>query len=238
MSFPVAQSIDPPPVVNEEPFRLLWPTTLVKLATGYEYLLFFRFVILNGCLGALATAVAIQGWLNDMFRTDDQHLVKLIVAVFLLGFAMCAQRIFRLSQELNAAREVHPCKGTRAHEYLRHIAGGDGQTRSTISGLLKMKLASRLEGIRYIANLLVLLGLIGTVIGFIIALGGIDPSRVGNAEAIAPMVANLLQGMAVALYTTLAGSLLNIWLMLNFRLLTAGTTRLFTQIVERGEHHE
>ena len=238
MSFTVAQTMDTPRKIEGEPFRLLWPATLQGLSGSHEYLLFFRFLILNGCLSALAAAITVQGWVDDMLRTDTLHLVKLIIGVFLLGIGLCSQRIFRLSRELNAAREEHPCKGTRAHEYLQLVRGGDGQRRSTIASLLKMKLASRLEGIRYIANLLVLLGLIGTVIGFIIALSGIDPSRVGNAESIAPMVAGMLQGMAVALYTTLAGSLLNIWLMLNFRLLTSGTTRLFTQIVERGERHE
>ena len=39
------------------------------------------------------------------------------------------------------------------------------------------------------------------------------------------------------LYTTLVGSLLNIWLMVNVRLLEGGTIKLLTATVELGERH-
>jgi hypothetical protein len=40
----------------------------------------------------------------------------------------------------------------------------------------------------------------------------------------------------VALHTTLVGSVLNVWLMLNYRLVEGGSVRLLTAIVELGEH--
>ena len=92
--------------------------------------------------------------------------------------------------------------------------------------------------IRHFANALVLLGLIGTVIGFVIALSGVDPAAAGDVKSISPMVSELLAGMAVALYTTLAGAVLNLWLMINHRLLAGATTRLVTSLVERGEDDE
>ncbi|MEZ5863467.1 MAG: hypothetical protein R3D25_05115 [Geminicoccaceae bacterium] len=39
----------------------------------------------------------------------------------------------------------------------------------------------------------------------------------------------------MALYTTLAGSVLSVWLMINYRLLESGVVHLLTQVVERGE---
>jgi biopolymer transport protein ExbB/TolQ len=91
--------------------------------------------------------------------------------------------------------------------------------------------------VRHIASSLVVLGLVGTVIGFIIALSGVDPQAAADPGSIAPMVSTLIQGMSVALYTTLVGAVLNVWLMLNYRLLEGGTTRLFTALVEEGERH-
>ena len=85
------------------------------------------------------------------------------------------------------------------------------------------------------ANSLVLLGLIGTVVGFIIALSGVRPEVVSDVGAIGPMVSALINGMSVALYTTLVGSLLNVWLMINVRLLESGTVKLLTATVELGE---
>ena len=82
-----------------------------------------------------------------------------------------------------------------------------------------------------------LLGLIGTVIGFIVALSGVEPDAASDVAAIGPMISTLIAGMAIALYTTLVGSLLQLWLMVNVRLLEGGTVKLLTATVELGERH-
>ena len=117
------------------------------------------------------------------------------------------------------------------------MQGRDGQSRAVSASALKLKLGARIGSIRHIANSLVFLGLIGTVIGFIIALSGINPEAAADVEAIGPMVSTLISGMSVALYTTLVGAILNVWLMLNYRLLESGTITLVTTIVELGERH-
>ena len=88
---------------------------------------------------------------------------------------------------------------------------------------------------RYIANSLTVLGLIGTVLGFIIALSGVDPDVASNPSAISPMVAQLIEGMSVALYTTLVGSILSVWLGLVYQMLATGTSNLVSKIIELSE---
>ena len=79
------------------------------------------------------------------------------------------------------------------------------------------------------------MGLVGTVIGFIIALSGVDATAATDPGAIAPMVSTLLLGMAIALYKTLVGTVLNIWLMFNYRLLESGSVHLDRpDVIERG----
>ena len=94
------------------------------------------------------------------------------------------------------------------------------------------------EAIRQIANGLVFLGLIGTVIGFIIALSGVDPSRATEVDNVARMIATLISGMSVAMYTTLAGSVLYVWLSVNHRILANGSVSLITAIIKLGERRE
>ncbi len=89
--------------------------------------------------------------------------------------------------------------------------------------------------IRQIANGLVFLGLIGTVIGFIIALSGVDPNAATEIDSVANMVATLISGMSVALYTTLVGAVLYVWLTINHRILTSGSVNLIGAIIELGE---
>jgi len=46
------------------------------------------------------------------------------------------------------------------------------------------------------------------------------------------MVSTLITGMAVALYTTLVGSVLNLWLTLNYHFLAKGMIDLVASILE------
>ena len=100
---------------------------------------------------------------------------------------------------------------------------------------LRLKLFSRIIHIRYIASSLTILGLIGTVLGFIIALSGVDPDVASNPSAISPMVTQLIEGMSVALYTTLVGSILSVWLGLIYQMLATGTSNLVSKIIELAE---
>ncbi|MBT4702277.1 MAG: hypothetical protein HOB79_14495 [Rhodospirillaceae bacterium] len=103
--------------------------------------------------------------------------------------------------------------------------------------MLRLKLSHRIVIVRHIASSLVFLGLIGTVIGFIIALSGVDAKAITEVENVAPMVSTLINGMSIALYTTLLGAVLNIWLTVNHRILATGTVDLITSIIELGESH-
>jgi len=72
---------------------------------------------------------------------------------------------------------------------------------------------------RWVAPRLFQLGLVGTIVGFIIAFSSIDASRAGDPTAATEMVTNTLLGMGVALMTTLVGALGNLWLSVNIRIL-------------------
>jgi biopolymer transport protein ExbB/TolQ len=75
------------------------------------------------------------------------------------------------------------------------------------------------------------LGLIGTVAGFIIALSGVTAEEAGDLAAVQPMIAQLISGMSIALYTTLEGAVLGLWLTVNHRILATGTSTLYSDIL-------
>ena len=202
-------------------------------AAAFRYLLLLRFLLLNLVAVALLVAVWLRGWLDVVVAGDSSRLVLVIGAVFLLGLTGCAHRIAQASGELGRLDASSP--RSPAARYLEQIRGRDGQSRAMLASALRLTLVGRIAAIRHIANSLVILGLIGTVLGFIVALSGVDPAQVADVAAIGPMVSTLIQGMSVALYTTLVGAVLNVWLMVNYRLLEGGVVRLFTAIVERGE---
>jgi hypothetical protein len=201
----------------------------------HSYLLALRFCVINVIATALLGAAWLHGWLTLLAAADTTHLVAAITGVFVVGLVLCAKIALQLSRELNQVKARQPRPGSRVAEYLSSIVGRDGQSRAILGSTLKLKLASRITSVRHVANSLVILGLIGTVVGFIIALSGVDPQTAAEASSIGPMVSTLIDGMSVALHTTLVGAVLNVWLMLNYRLVEGGTVRLLTAIVERGE---
>jgi MotA/TolQ/ExbB proton channel family len=235
-SFPATAGA--PILAPRQGFLANWFAVLSEDDTAsYRYLLLLRFLVLNLVAAALFGAACLKGWVGTVFLGDSTQLVTVIAIVFAYGLFTCGRKIVLTSIDINQLKEPGRRASARVAHYLQTMQAGDGQSRALFASALKLKLGARIGSIRHIANSLVFLGLIGTVIGFIIALSGIDPKAAADVEAIGPMVSTLISGMSVALYTTLVGAVLNIWLMVNYRLLESGTITLVTTIVELGERH-
>lgn len=203
----------------------------------HRWALLLRFALVNMTALALATAAWRQGWVDRLLDGDSSRLGLAIVAAFLLGLGLATRAAVALSRELDAARAAHPARGTRVDRYLRGASGAAADRRAGLDAALKLELAGRISPVRAIAGYLVLLGLIGTVLGFIMALDGVDPARAGDVAEVGRMVATLVDGMGVALNTTLLGAVLNIWLMIDYRLLEGGSVRLLALTLDRGAGH-
>lgn len=209
------------------------------LATGtiFRWLLLLRFTLVNVAWAAFVSVAWLSGWLDVLLAADVTRLVLVIVLVFSGGFALCTRRLVAVSRELNALADGQPPAAGHVAGYLRAIEGRDAGVRTQLAAVLRLKLHARIVPVRHIANSLVILGLIGTVLGFVIALGGVDPQAASDVSAVGPMISKLIEGMSVALHTTLVGAVLNVWLMMDYRMLESGSVRLFTRAIEYGEHH-
>lgn len=203
----------------------------------HRHLLVLRFALLNIVATGLLTAVYMQGWLDNAFLGYTGWLTSVICAVFVFGLLLCALRIWRTNSELNALGESDPPGRSRVSHYLSSVAGRPAESRLISANLLRSRLSDHIAVVRHTADSLVFLGLVGTVIGFIVALSGVDPQASAQVDQVAAMVATLITGMSIALYTTLVGAVLHVWLMINHRLLASGTSRLFNGIIELGEEH-
>ncbi|MDC0158810.1 MotA/TolQ/ExbB proton channel family protein [Rhodospirillaceae bacterium] len=201
----------------------------------FRYLLLTRFIVINTFLGALVLAAFGQGWLDTMISARLAELTLIIVAVFLYGLAACGWKIWRLTVELNGLAMESLPDDNPLTRYLDHVESSDSQSRALQAGTLRLELTDRIVSVRHIANTLIFLGLIGTVIGFIIALSAVDPNIAAEAENVASVIAMLIDGMSVALNTTLVGATLYLWLTVNYRVLTSGTVNLITEVVYTGE---
>ena len=77
----------------------------------------------------------------------------------------------------------------------------------------------RWNDVQWLATHIVRIGLLGTVVGLIIAFGAAAQGGSSNPDEIKPMIAAVVNGMYVSLYATLLGIGTNLWLKINLRLL-------------------
>ena len=141
----------------------------------YHYLLMLRFCLVNLLALALLATAYLQGWVTQVVVADRSHLSLVIFAVFLVGFGTSAWRVWQTSRELNQVRSFDPLTQSTVAAYFAKLRGRGDDSRQLFAQALRLKLSQRISPIRHLAGSLVLLGLIGTVLGFIIALSGVDP---------------------------------------------------------------
>ena len=76
---------------------------------------------------------------------------------------------------------------------------------------------------------------VGTVLGFIIALSGIEANTAVSVEKVGAIVSTLISGIGVALYTTLFGAVFHLWLGFNYRMLVGASVQLYGASIELGD---
>ena len=201
----------------------------------YKYLLILRYSLIN-LVGLIFLFVLItQGYVTKAIKADITNMVIVILTLFAVGFILAAYRTFWLSRELNYSFLKILPNHSLAKEFLQSSKKLDASSRNNLAASLRIKLSSKIGYIKFMANTLVILGLIGTVIGFIIALSGVDGSVSSNPEEVSKMVSTLIQGMSVALYTTLVGSICSVWLNICYQIMSTGANKLLSKIIELGE---
>jgi MotA/TolQ/ExbB proton channel family len=185
-------------------------------------------LLLKGALLLAAIAFAFFGaWryglLFQVWSSDQTGISVAITLVFLIAAGHGSICVVRLSGALNHVAAVQRqvaadgALGARAlpdgcvSRYIRDL-----RTKATLSGpraidpgLLLDSFESELKQAHlfgwFISDLLLSLGLLGTVIGFVVMLRPIAGLDAGEQSAVHGSLAAMSGGVAVALYTTLAG---------------------------------
>ena len=148
----------------------------------------------------------------------------MIFGLFLIGLLLTLFRVLSLTRELN-----NISVSSTAQEYiqLQQKRGHEVAVQS-----MQIKLFAKVQWIQRLAASLVALGLIGTVYGAITFLLGVDVAALGDVAQIGSAFAVVLDGMGIALYTTLVGGVLNLWLTFNYGIVETGTATLIAAVLD------
>ena len=230
-----------------------------------RFRIFHRWLVFSG-IALFGVFVALHnGLLGALLAADSSHLSALILAIMLVASTAAGRRAYLLDRELDqaaqlaiAARRRDPLFATPTGDEVEFRE--DGNTHSFAHAhvlLLANKtlrngrldpqdlLLERLENAIgrghetgwFLAELMIRLGLLGTVIGFIFMLGSIANVASVDVQALQQLLTNMSSGMRIALYTTLTGLAAGILLGFQYRLLDAGVDRLMAEIIELSEVH-
>jgi biopolymer transport protein ExbB/TolQ len=194
------------------------------------------------------------GFVRLMIASDRTYISTLIAVLYVFTCGHCFWRTQAIAQEAEAARRCRAIlsspDGERAlahdarvlpaglvSDHIRSLVTkaetqGAGRIDQT---LLLRSLADRLRGSNgfgaFVSDTLMKLGLLGTIIGFIIMLAPIAGLDAADKVAMKSSMGLMSDGMAVAMYTTLAGLVGSILVRIQYYMLDATTQRVFSDAV-------
>lgn len=164
-------------------------------------LLIYRFTLFNGVMASGLAYLWASGAVASVFANDQTYITLIIAALFVATWCATAQRIWSTSSGLNNLK-----------------GGGVGSATHAMSS----KDSEKAAWLGQMSDWLAGLGLIGTVIGFAIALSAVDHNTLSDANGVQGSVETLMRGMRIALNTTIAGAIASMWTEINFRILKTG----------------
>lgn len=116
------------------------------------------------------------------------------------------------------------------------------QTESNNKALAAETLAENLRGAHqvgwFLTSLVVKLGLLGTVIGFVIMLSSISDLTELDLSGIKSLMQKMTQGMGVAMNTTMVGLVSSLFMGLQYLLLDRSADQLINETVQLSQHTE
>ncbi len=164
-----------------------------------NHLLLYRMLLFNA-VGFFGLYVAYDlGYIHDVIEADASYIVYAIAALFTMVWASTCIQAVKVSRYINQMK------------------------LSTWVDRPDLEVgAKRLWKIAHIdraAGWMTTLGLIGTVVGFIMAFQNISIELVGDASGVQALATQLVSGMGTALVTTLVGAVAGLWTEVNYKMI-------------------
>ncbi len=181
-----------------------------------------------------------NGILQVMFATDNTYLCPLMVWVFLLTCLHCGYRSLFLARQ---AKVVHAWPHTGVLDdkilikrYLNELqAIPNSQDKQLTAELLAEELRGQHQVGWFVTGLLIKLGLLGTVVGFVIMLGSMTHLSSLDIAEVQTLMQQMTQGMKIALNTTIIGLVGSIFLGLQYLLLDRAADQLLVAAVQASQ---
>ena len=201
-----------------------------------------------------------QGLITKILSSDKSFITSVILVLFILVSIHCAFFTFLVSEELNKAHIIKKSlqenvklkiiqntliltsKGEISDgivcDYFKDLIGLKKNGVSTHTQILDSYLKKTIgyyEFGWFCSDVMLKLGLIGTVIGFIIMLSSLSDITTFDVTLLQGVLTTMGSGMGVALYTTLSALVTGVLIAIQYYNLESGCEELFAVLNQISE---
>lgn len=194
------------------------------------------------------------GLISILIESDKSYISSIIMTIFVLTTIAAGFRVVFISRELESAEHIVRLLRTNCGEIKLRDSGGVYSRDTDLPDcllhdqiykqLMRQQCSEQTSGSRLmldnmekdisanhdfgwlVADTMIKLGLLGTVIGFIMMLGSVAVIDNADIATIQNMLTEMSAGMRIALFTTLTGLLGGMLLGLQYHFLDRGAGRL------------
>ncbi len=211
--------------------------------------LVFRALIVLGLVGFAVYVAADRGFLSTALRSDRSYISYVILAAYAAASLHWLWLAYTLGEERRDfsaleervredGRDATPPGNGLLGDFWREW-GTKGRDRDPDALLTAFgdRLVNRHAFGHFASDALLKLGLLGTIVGFILMLRPVAQLTEFDASLMRQLLTAMSAGMAVALYTTLAGLVTSTLLKLQYHILDASAADLSTRLAVLADTH-
>ncbi len=212
--------------------------------------LVYRALILLGLIGFGFYLAAERGLVTLALDADKSYISYVILGLYILAschwlwlaYTLTAERrrFASLEGELVANHgELNetPTEEGLLGEFLANLSKKKDGDASALLTAFGDELANRHALGQFASDVLLKLGLLGTIVGFILMLLPVGEIEQFDPSLMQQLLSSMSGGMAVALYTTLAGLITSTLLKLQYHILDASAAELATRLTVLTDVH-
>lgn len=186
--------------------------------------------------------LASLGFISNIFQADISYISSLITFIVIFYLFQCGyylnklrDAVYFLDKEINSDSNNIFIMIYRDYLLANNISK-DNKTSSQED--FKLKLYEFADNGFFVSDLLLKLGIIGTVIGFIIMLSSLSAIDEMNLSKMNNLLLSMSTGMKVALYTTLTGLIGSILLSIQYNFLESKINVFINKAVNKDSHEK
>lgn len=223
---------------------------LSKVKLNSPHVVFLKWAIMAGLALFGVYLVWHQGLLQRVLEQDNTRICLVILLLCAVGSALAGLRSMYLSRQVEQFRQIQqqilqsgwsslsqsPLFATGQSICLDYLQYQNPKAHPSESQLLAEVMGERARGNHqvgwFITGLMVKLGLLGTVVGFILMLSTVEGLATVDLSDIKNLMQQMTQGMGIAMNTTLVGLVASMVLGAQYLLLDRSADKLVADTVQ------